>query len=135
MPIVTHHDLKYLREDLYYQRLKPIYDDFRENNPAGAGLIAQDHANFYHLLSTALRIDKHPVVEAIKQTIYRQYDLDIPIHVFQFRRHGLGVLPQTGSFLRRALRKTNCSSLCHSTSSMTLAFRSKLPFWATNCAT
>ena len=85
MPIVTHHDLKYLREDLYYQRLKPVYDELKKNNPECAGLIAQDHANFYHLLSTALRIDKHPNVEAIKQTIYRQYELDIPIHVFQFQ--------------------------------------------------
>ncbi|RLD19383.1 MAG: hypothetical protein DRI69_08555, partial [Bacteroidetes bacterium] len=85
MPIVTHHDLKYLREDIYYQRLKPVYDELLKNNAECAGLIAQDHANFYHLLSTALRIDKHPVVEAIKQTIYRQYELDIPIHVFQFQ--------------------------------------------------
>jgi len=85
MPIVTHHDLKYHREDIYFERFKPLYDDLQKNNVEYSGLIAQDHANFYHLLSTALRIDNHPVVQAIIQTIYRQYDLNIPIHVFQFQ--------------------------------------------------
>ena len=85
MPVVTHHDLKYTREDLFFNRMKPVYDDMRKNNLKCSGLIAQDHANFYHLLSTALRVDNHPVVKAIIQTIHTQYELDIPIHVFQFQ--------------------------------------------------
>jgi len=85
MPVITYRDLKYTREDIYFERLKPAYDDLRKNNVAYSGLIAQDHANFYHLLSTALLLDNHPIVEAIKQTIYKQYELDTPIHLFQFQ--------------------------------------------------
>lgn len=85
MPIITHHDLKYAREDLYFQRMLPAYQKLKEENMAFSGLIAQDIANFYHLLSTAIRIDRHPNVKIITQSIHDKYEIDNPIRVFQFQ--------------------------------------------------
>jgi hypothetical protein len=105
MPKVTYHDLKYYREDIFYRRLKPAYDELRKTNVAFSGLIAQDHANFYHLLSTALLVDNHPKIQAIKETIYKQYDLDIPIHIFQFQAAWPRSLASNRVFFRGGVEK------------------------------
>lgn len=97
MPTLTYQDLKYKREDRYYNLIKPIYDELSEENPSFTNFLAKDIADFYHLLSTAIRIDNHPNIQIIKRAIKAKYEVDTTIRVFQYEN----VLPKAMCSLRK----------------------------------
>lgn len=84
MPQLTYKDLKYRREDKYFTVLQPLYKQACQEMPALSNFLVKDIADFYHLLSNAIRIDNHPNIEIIKQVIGQKYGHTIPIRVFLY---------------------------------------------------
>lgn len=106
MPVITYHDLKYRREDRYYEKIMPLYSDLKKNHPGISGFLAKEIADFYKLLSAAIRIDSHPNIALIKRAISDIYEVETEMHVFLYESTSPKALCSIRTFFDKGKQKS-----------------------------
>ncbi len=78
-------DLRYSRETHYEQLIKPRLANLRALYPQIEERKWEREQNFFHLLSTSIRVDSHPMVRDIVDGVRRRYNMATPIRLFVYR--------------------------------------------------
>lgn len=85
MPIVTYNSFNYHLEKSYYKEFNPLYVRMLSDKPE---LQIDFHVNeekFLHLLSNAIRVDRHYLVLNLLRQINRHLKTDLEIKIFLFQ--------------------------------------------------
>jgi tellurite resistance protein len=85
MPLVKYQDLKYSRENGFYDKLFPTYQKIIEDHPGLKKEFSFREDKFYHLISNALQVDEHYVVKNITRQINRHLKTNFKIRVYVFQ--------------------------------------------------
>ena len=85
MPKVTYTSFRYHLEDKYFKEFNPYYKKLLNDRPELQIDININEKKFLHLLSNAIRIDKHYLVSNLLRQINRHVKTDIEIKIFLFQ--------------------------------------------------
>lgn len=85
MPEVRFDSFRYHLEDKFYKEFKPFYKKLLKDQPELEIDINVNEKKFLHLLSNAIRIDKHYLVSNILRQINRLLKTDLKILIFLFQ--------------------------------------------------
>lgn len=82
---IGYEDLRYSRETHYENLIRPRLKGLRELYPQIENRKWEREQNFFHLLSTSIRVDSHPMVKDIVDGVRRRYNMPTPIRLFVYR--------------------------------------------------
>lgn len=83
--VVGYKHFKYKREDDYFSNLIPLLEKLYADIPSLETEINLREDNFFHLMSNAIRIDRHYLIENILRQINRHLNSDFKIRIFLYQ--------------------------------------------------